>query len=249
MTTVGHQDFQAVRKTRVSEGIIEQIRDLITSGRLRPGDRLPAERDLAKILGVGRSTVREAIRSLESLGILEARAGEGTFLSAAPTMGRDIISARLFESYDSQHKLFEVRQVIEPDLAALAARRATPDQIARMRKALDEQEQQIKSGASGIAADTEFHSLLAEATGNEILIKIMDSLMGLLKETREASLQHGERPTHSLRQHRAVFRAIEARDAAQAQRKMTEHVRGMEQLVFDVGTTAVPAPVPPGVAQ
>jgi GntR family transcriptional repressor for pyruvate dehydrogenase complex len=244
--TVPHKDFQAVRKTRVSEGIIEQIRDLITSGRLRPGDRLPAERDLAKILDVGRSTVREAIRALESLGILETRAGEGTFLAAAPSTGRDILSARVFESWDSQRKLFEVRQVIEPDLAALASRRATPDQIGRMREALQEQERLIHRGDIGFKADSTFHFLVAEAAGNEVLLKIMESLMDLLRETREASLQQGDRPGQSLKQHRAILRAIEARDASQAQRRMTEHIKSMEQRVFDLRTQS---PSPAGADQ
>lgn len=245
MPTVSQQDFQVVRKTRVSEGIIQQIRDLITSGRLNRGDRLPAERDLAKILGVGRSTVREAIRALESLGVLETRAGEGTFLSASPESGRDLLTARLFETWDNQRKLFEVRQVIEPDLAAFAARRATTEQIARMRQALDEQERLIQQGDIGMKADTEFHFLLAEAADNDVLFKLMHGLMDLMRETREASLQQGNRPLHSLRQHRAILRSIEARDAAQAQRKMTEHIREMEQMVFDLRTRGDAPPAAP----
>jgi len=239
--TVRHRDFQAVRKTRVSEGIIDQIRDLITSGRLLPGDRLPAERDLARILGVGRSTVREAIRALESLSVLETRAGEGTFLSSVPARGSDILTARLFESWQSQRKLFEVRQVIEPDLAALAARRATAEHLAGMRKALQEQEQLVARGESGIEADTTFHYLVAEAAGNEVLLKIMDNLMGLLRETRETSLQQGGRPAQSLKQHRAILGAIEARDAEAAQRRMERHIRQMEERVFNLQTAPPPA--------
>src|SRR5574342_330648 len=82
--SVSRKVFRAVRKTRVSEGIVEQVRDLITSGRLKPGDRLPAERELALTLSVSRSAVREAIRAMESLGIVEARAGEGTFVAVPP---------------------------------------------------------------------------------------------------------------------------------------------------------------------
>ena len=224
-----------VRKTRVSEEIIDQIRDLITSGRLRPGDRLPAERDLAKILGVGRSTVREAIRALESLSVLETRAGEGTFLRAGPNpKGPDLLTATLLQSWDNRHKLFEVRFVIEPDLAAFAARRATSEQIARMRDALQDQEHLIKSGDIAIKPDTAFHFVVAEAAGNPILLRIMDNLMDLLRETREASLQRGGRPLQSLKQHRAILRAIENRDAKLAFRRMEEHVRGMEEMVFSM---------------
>jgi GntR family transcriptional repressor for pyruvate dehydrogenase complex len=212
--SVSQKEFRVVRKTRVSEEIISQVRDLITSGRLKIGDRLPAERELAKTLQVGRSTVREAIRALESVGILQARPGEGTFLVS------------------NQRKLFEVRMVIEPDLAALAARRASIEQIVKMREALQEQDASVKDGQTGMKADTAFHFLLAEAAGNDILFRIMDSLMDLLRETREASLHTGGRPANSLKEHKAILRAIEARDPQAAERRMREHIADMEKLVF-----------------
>lgn len=233
MESVSRKEFRVVRKTRVSEEIIGQVRDLITSGRLKVGDRLPAERELAKILQVGRSTVREAIRALESLGILQARPGEGTFLVSNPSETKtDPITASAFKTWENQHKLFEVRMVIEPDLAALAARRASPEQIAKMREILREQETSVKRGDIGMKADTAFHFLLAEATGNEILLRIMDSLMHLLHETREASLHVSGRSAISLKQHKMIVRAIEARDPTAAERRMREHIAGMEKLVF-----------------
>ena len=250
MEAVGRKAFQVVRKIRVSEEIIGQVRDLITSGRLKVGDRLPAERELAKTLDVGRSTVREAIRALESLGILQARPGEGTFLVANPADQRpDPFAANLFNSWDNQHKLFEVRMVIEPDLAALAARRATADHIQRMREILNDQEQLVRQGDNGIKADTTFHFLLAEASGNDILLRIMDGLMDRLQETREASLNTGGRPLRSLKQHRAILRAVEARDPETAELRMREHITEMEGLAFATkewrSGTADPASPPP----
>ena len=233
MESVSRKDFQAIRKTRVSEEIIGQVRDLITSGRLKIGDRLPAERELATILHVGRSTVREAIRALESLGILQARPGEGTFLVSNPDEQKpDPITANAFRSWENQRKLFEVRMVIEPDIAALAARRAAFEQIVKMRDILQEQEASVKQGEIDMKADTAFHFLLAESAGNEILLHIMDSLMSLLHETREASLRTAGRSVTSLKQHKAIVRAIEARDPAAAERRMREHITGMEKLVF-----------------
>jgi GntR family transcriptional repressor for pyruvate dehydrogenase complex len=231
--SVSRKAFRVVRKTRVSEEIIGQIRDLITSGRLKIGDRLPAERELAETLQVGRSTVREAIRAMESLGVLEARPGEGTFLVSNPAEHQsDAITANAFRSWDNQRKLFEVRMVIEPDLAALAARRASFEQIMKMRDILQEQEAQLKQGDSGIKADTAFHFALAEAAGNDVLVRIMESLMDLLVETREASLQPTGRTMRSMRQHRAILRAIESRDPLAAEKRMREHITEMEQLVF-----------------
>jgi len=228
------KDFRAVRKSRISEEIIEQVRDLITSGRLKPGDRLPAERELAQILKVGRSTVREAIRAMESLGLLRVRAGEGTFLVAATPDDSEVgsVPEALLRSWDGQHKLFEVRRVIEPDLAAFAARRATPEQIVTMRAVLGDQEEEIRQGGNGMKADTAFHYLLANAAGNEVLVRIMDSLMDRLQETRAHSLRAEGRPAQSLKQHRAILTAIESRDAKAAEKRMLAHLRGMENLAF-----------------
>jgi len=233
MDAASPKDFRAVRKSRISEEIIEQVRDLITSGRLKPGDRLPAERELARLLSVGRSTVREAIRAMESLGLVRVRAGEGTFLVAA-TAGSEVgsVPEALLRSWDGQHMLFEVRRVIEPDLAAFAARRATPEQIATMRGVLGDQEREIRQGGDGMKADTVFHYLLANAAANEVLVRILDSLMDRLQETRAHSLRTPGRPAQSLKQHRAILAAVEARDAKGAEKRMLAHLRNMEDLAF-----------------
>ena len=231
--SVSRKAFRAIHKTRLSEDIIEQVRDLIASGRLKPGDRLPAERELAQTFSVSRSAVREAIRAMESLGILEARPGEGTFVRVrAESPERDPISAALYQAWSTQRKLFEVRQVIEPDLAALAARRATAEHIEKLRTILKEQEIGLRHGESGSKQDAMFHYVTAEATGNEVLVQIMDSLMDLLSKTREASLQHDERRTQSLKQHQAILNAIEARKPLVAERRMREHIHAIERLVF-----------------
>jgi GntR family transcriptional repressor for pyruvate dehydrogenase complex len=236
ISSVNRKAFRVVRKTRASEEIIEQVRELIISGGLKPGDRLPAERELAQTLGVGRSTVREAIRSMESLGMVQTRPGEGTFLGDG--MGNQAhgpFAASLFQFWHGQRKLFEVRRVIEPDLAAFAGLRATPEQISRMREALDRQEAAIATGGNGFGADTEFHFRLAEAAGNEVLLQIMNSLMDMLRETREASLMSGDRASRSLRNHRAILRAIERGDPEGAEQRMYEHLEEMEQFVFSSG--------------
>jgi len=230
---IDREAFHAVRKTRVSQGVIEQVRDLITSGQLRSGDRLPAERELAQALSVSRSAVREAIRAMEFLGLVESRAGEGTFVATAMgNLERDPITASLFEEWSTQRKMFEVRRVIEPDLAALAARRATAGRLEKLRAILSEQEGEVQRGQTGMKQDTMFHYMIAEATGNEILVRIVDNLMDLLSKTREASLQHDERPARSLKQHRAILRAIEARNPRATERQMRDHIRDIEELVF-----------------
>lgn len=233
MQTETTKTFRVIRKSRVSEDIIEQVRDLIASGRLKPGDRLPAERELAQTLSVGRSAVREAIRAMESLGLVEARAGEGTFVAAFPgSRGRDPLTAAFFQEWSTQLKLFEVRRVIEPDLAALAARRATVEQIEKLRATLDEQKAQVERGGTGGQQDATFHFLIAESTGNEVLVRIVDSLMDLLSKTREANLQNDERRTLSLKQHGAILRAIEARDPRAAEEAMWDHIHDVEEMIL-----------------
>lgn len=232
-SAVSRKEFRTVHKTRVSEDIIEQIRDLITSGRLNPGDRLPAERELAETFSVSRSAVREAIRALETLGVLDARSGEGTFVvSHLGKRANDPISLSLFQAWSMQRKLFEVRLVIEPDLAALAARRATSEQIEKMRAILEVQAEKVRRGEPHVEEDAAFHYLMAEATGNEVLLRIVDNLMDLLTKTREASLQHPERPARSLKQHWAILEAIAHRRPAAAERHMRDHIKEIEELVF-----------------
>jgi GntR family transcriptional repressor for pyruvate dehydrogenase complex len=242
--------FRSVRKTRVSEEIIEQVRDLIVSGRLRAGDRLPPEREFARTLRVGRSALREAIRAMESLGIVTTRPGQGSFVAhPATSQGHNPLTASLYEAWSTQRKLFEVRRLLEPGLAALAARRASGEQIEKLRTALRGQEAEIRGGGTGMKEDTTFHFLIAEATGNEVLLRIVDNLMDLLRKTREESLQHRDRPAGSLTQHQAILKAIEARDSKAAERSMLEHVRAIERLVFSVkdrpGPPAMPSPASP----
>lgn len=250
VSAVSRKEFRIVQKTRVSQDIIDQIRDLITSGRLKPGDRLPAERELAQTLSVSRSAVREAIRALESLGIVVARAGEGTFVVTPPEgQGRDPITANLFQTWNTQRNLFEVRRVLEPGLAALAARRATPEQIEKLRAILDDQKGKVQAHESYMREDTAFHYLVAEATGNEILLRVADSLMELLGETRDTSWKIADRPVRSLKQHQAILNAIEARNPLVAERRMREHISAIERLVFSsepqpAEERAITAPTP-----
>ena len=251
MKRIDREAFHAVRKTRVSQGVIEQVRDLITSGQLRSGDRLPAERELAQALSVSRSAVREAIRAMESLGLVEVRAGEGTFVAAPGGPTRNPISARLFQAWSEQRKLFEIRRLIEPGLAALAARRATREQIEDMAAVLKEQQAEVRRGGTGIKENSEFHALIVEAAGNEVLVRIMGDLRDLLKKTREATWRQGDpsvRSLRSLKHHRHILRAIERRDPALAERRMRDHIREVEELVFADrdGSASELAPSRPG---
>ena len=225
--------FQAVRRTKASREIVAQIREMVAGGHLKAGDRLPPERELSQLFGVGRSTLREAVRVLESLGHVEVRAGEGTFLAegdAAITQGN--LPTELFSKWSTQLNLFELRTVLEPGLAGLAARRATSDNLTKMHEVLVAQAAQVRQGESGTDEDATFHELIAEATRNPALVHLMKHLAKSLRETRDPSLQRDGRPARSLRENRAILAAIEARNPTLAARRMQAHIRSLERVLF-----------------
>lgn len=246
MESIDRATFRVAHKTRFSTEIVDQIRDLISSGRIQPGDQLPSERELAQSFHVGRSTVREAIRTMESLGFVSVRAGEGTYLaglSSSAKPGPDPIAATLFKEWSTQLTVFEVRAVLEPSLASLAARRATPAQIEGMQSVLAEQEAAFRRGETGLRQGIVFHACIVEATGNEILIRLMGGLMELLKHTREVSSSQSGRQGRSLKQHQAILQAIAGQNPRLAERRMREHIRAIEQLVFCAQPVDLKTPV------
>jgi GntR family transcriptional repressor for pyruvate dehydrogenase complex len=228
------QGFRAVNKTRASEEVVQQIRELIAAGRIGPGDRFPSERDLCRILTIGRSTLREAIRALEALGLIRVVPGQGTFLVELPgTVGGEGPGAdSRLKAWDRQREMFEVREVLEPGLAALAARRATEEHLARIRAALVAQEAEVKQGGPGMAPNTAFHAAVAEAADNSILLQMVRSFLDLLRESRQSAWQNPERPARSLEQHREILAAIESRNPRLAERIMREHVQGARRFVL-----------------
>jgi len=216
------ESFHPVRAVRVSEKIVDQVRQLMAAGVLKAGDRLPAERELARLLGVGRTSIREALRVMESLGMLESRSGAGTYLAPSQAV-RLLITAGPFTASDRQRLVLEARLILEPELAALAARRATPGQIARLREVLGEQEADVAQGGGGLTANLQFHTALSEAAGNPVLQVLRQSLHDVLWESRERLVSR--KAAESLAQHRRILRAVEAGDAAAARRAMLEHIQ------------------------
>ena len=228
--------FRSVRKTRASREIVAQIRDMIAGGHLKAGDHLPPERVLAQNLGVGRSTLREAIRVIESLGLLEVCPGEGTFLATpATSQGIDYLPADFLSKWTTRLTAFELRAVVEPGLASLAARRAAPEHVAKMRAVLAAQAATVERGESGMDEDAAFHALIAKATGNVALVQLTETLTQRLQETRDASLQRNGRPARSLSENRGILAAIEARNPALAMRRMQAHIRNLERVLFATG--------------
>ena len=225
--------FTAVRKTRVFEGIAQQIQRLIVDGTLKPGDRLPPERELAERFGVARSSVRDAIRTLEFVGLVVPRHGEGTVVAdVSPEAVVTPIASVLLRKRELIGELLDVRKMIEPPLAARAAVRATEEDVARLEDVLRRQREKMLRGESTVEEDTEFHYLVAFAAKNSVVRSVLDVLMGLLRETRALSLQTRGRPQRSLAGHRRVLEAIKRHDPEAAERAVREHVEEIEAIVL-----------------
>lgn len=226
-------DIGPVKSTRVYQEIVRQIKALIAAGRLRSGDQLPPERDLAEKFLVSRTSVREALRALESLGLVEIRPGEGTFVregsveSLIEPLALVIVSQR-----EAIGELFEARVLLEPAIAGLAARRGTPDEIEEMRRVLEEQAREIAAGRTGLLQDAQFHAAIAAATHNRAITRMVSAIVDLLSQSREESLGVPGRPTRSHEDHRGVLEAIARRDPVSAAERMREHLLAVGALVL-----------------
>ena len=225
--------FKPVKKTRVYEEIVVKIKDMLENGRLKSGDQLPGERELSEVFQVSRSSVREALRTLETQGYLESRQGDGTYIASKPVESLvNPLASVIFSEKDSQMELFEMRRLIEPQLAYLAAERATQEEIAMMEQALVLQEEAVARGETGTDVDRSFHYIMAKATKNKVLLRLTDSMRDLLAESRDKYLQVEGRPDKSISRHRQVLDAIKARDGELAAQVMLEHVVDIEECLF-----------------
>jgi len=225
--------FKPVKRTRVYEEIVVKIKDMFDKGRLKSGDQLPGERELSEVFQVSRSSVREALRTLESQGFLESRQGDGTYIASKPVESLvSPLASVIFSEKDSQMELFEMRRMIEPQIAYLAAERATQEEIAMMEQALVLQEEAIARGETGTDVDKSFHYIMAKATRNKVLLRLTDSMRDLLAESRDKYLQVEGRPVKSISRHRQVLDAIKARDGELAAQVMLEHMQDIEECLF-----------------
>jgi GntR family transcriptional repressor for pyruvate dehydrogenase complex len=225
--------FETVRKVRRYEQVAEQIRNLISGGQLKPGDLLPPERELAVKLGVGRSSIRDAVRTLEVMGILDPRQGHGTVVRDLSTEALVVpLASILTRKREMVSELLEVRRMLEPALAARAAKNATAQEIVEMGRILDRHEAKLRRGEQAVDEDSEFHYALALAARNSVVLRVLDVLMDLLRESRSRSLQVKGRPKRSFEGHRRILRAIQKRDAKAAESAVRKHLEEIEEIVL-----------------
>lgn len=220
--------FSRVSVGRISEIIVEQIRLLMRQGQLKPGDRLPPERDLCERFGVSRVTVREALRMLESAGLVEIRVGArgGAFVTA-PSSNRvgeglaDLLTLSVISAAD----VTEVRMVLEVGIVPLVCERATEDDLAKLDKICERSEVALRDGVYTMDMSLEFHTAVAQATHNPALEMLVESFRGpilmSLEEAREVAPEMGGLGT---KEHERFVEAVRSRDADAAARIMREHL-------------------------
>ncbi len=224
--------FETVRKVRRYEQVADQIRKLVSDGTLKPGDLLPPERELAAKLGVGRSSIRDAVRTLEVMGILEPRQGHGTVVRDLSTDALVVpLASVLTRKREMVQELLDVRRMIEPGLAARAAKNATDEEIAHMTAILARHEAKLRRGEQAVNEDDEFHYAIALAARNSVVLQVIDVLMDLLRESRSRSLQVPGRPKRSFDGHRRILRAIRRHDAEAAENAVRKHLTEIEEIV------------------
>lgn len=226
------QLIEPIRKTRVHEEIADRIRQLILDGTYPPERALPSERVLAGRLGVSRGSVRDALRTLEVLGLLEPRHGQGTFPRelSVERLVTPLASVLVYRR-DLQDELMDVRRMFEPAVARVAATRVTDDDVAELERVVDQQRRKISTGRSAIGEDTAFHAAMARATHNRVAVRLMATLNDLLMESRKLTLNQRGRPERSLRGHEAIVAAMRRRDPAAAERAMHDHIDEIAALL------------------
>ncbi|MEZ3159562.1 FadR/GntR family transcriptional regulator [Microbacterium sp. BWT-B31] len=215
----------------VTDEAILRIKQMITSGQLGPGDRLPPEKELSERLGLSRNSLREAVKALEVIGVLDVRRGDGTYVtSLEPALLLEAMSFVVDLHTDkSVLEIFGVRMILEPAAAALAAANLTDAQAAELERLLDE-----THGASGIedlvSHDLEFHQAMVEASGNEYLSRLVETMSSATIRARiwRGITQQGA-TERTIAEHRAILDALKRHDAALAQALTLTHIAGVEE--------------------
>jgi GntR family transcriptional repressor for pyruvate dehydrogenase complex len=218
-----------IERRKTYELVAERLTDEISSRVLQPGDLLPPERELVASFGVGRSSVREALRMLESRGLIESN-GAGTFRVAGLSNPLDHSLTFLLEAEEMDvAELFEVRRILEGECAALAAARRKREHLDRMSDSVGEMAEGLSSEQSFIDADLRFHMTVAEASGNRVARYLMQAIRGLLTRALASVYHVPGSPNRAIEMHQLILEAIRDRRPDVARARMHEHVESVER--------------------
>ncbi len=221
--------FNSVKRTKISEEIANQIKRLITDGKLKPGDRLPPERELIKQLGVSRPSLREALNSLVTIGLLEVRQAKRTFVkSVTSKLIEDPISLLIKADEQKVFDLIEVRKAIETWAAYHAAQKASQEDIEKLDALLKEMKKAFEEGRSWEKEDADFHLAIAQSTHNTIQVHIMSSIYDLLRQSMAKIFIKREQVKKLIDHHHQIFLAIKNRAPEKARQKTLDHLNYVE---------------------
>ncbi|MDR3409937.1 MAG: FCD domain-containing protein [Formivibrio sp.] len=222
--------------TRVTAKLIGRIKTMIATGIISPGSKFPPERELAKEFAVNRASVRQALKVLEIMGVLSQHVGDGTYLSeSAETILNEPLDFLVLLDDLSQHELFETRLMMEPELTARAAERATAEDMSALRNAIFSMERS-RTTRERLNADLAFHEAIFRASGNRICYLLFKGihrtlLMSMAKLSNRVSVDQ------PLMFHRRIYAAIRERDAEEARRAMLEHITDARSLLVQPNTS------------
>lgn len=220
--------FNPVKNTKVYEQVIYQIKDMINKGVLKKGDKLPSERDMVESLQVSRTSVREALRSLEIIGLIECKQGEGNFIKSSFENSLIEPLSIMFLLQDSNSKeILELRKMIEKETAALAAERITEEELKEL-ELLIVKFGELVEGEEMVKVDREFHYKIAQASKNFLILSVFNAISSLMesfiKDARKNILAREENKGILYKQHESIYKALLNRDPDQAMQAMMEHL-------------------------
>ncbi|MBW1715064.1 MAG: FadR family transcriptional regulator [Deltaproteobacteria bacterium] len=226
--------FTPIQPKKISDEIVTQIKNLIFSGILGPGEKLPSERELAKLLNVSRVSLREALNTLQSMGLVEVQQGNRTFVRPITTRSiHDPLVAYTKSSPSNFLKVFEIRKYLEVGCAHLAATNATDLEIKQLEQSVDEMEEDFANNRLGASADLRFHTIISEATHNWAYAHLMNTIYDLLQEELRIAwgsiFKKKDRRQKLLEQHHAILEAIKSRDPEKAAKEAFVHLTFAEE--------------------
>lgn len=215
-----------IEKTKAYEAAVEQIKAHIESGEWPPGMQLPSERELAEQLNISRPSVREALRVLEVMDLIEIRLGQGSFVKKRTNQSQQIQLLQSMLQEDAYVvALLEVRELLEPQIAFLVAQSATEEDIRNLETILDRMDRVVADGGTGVDENIEFHLALTKVVGNPVLSQVHQMLLELSRDPVERFFRVPGRMVKSLQGHRKVLEAIKQRNSQGAYQSMLEHLR------------------------
>lgn len=224
-----------ISRTKLTASVFEQLLSYVVRGTWKAGDRIPPERDLCQQLGIARTSLREALKAMELVGMLDSRVGDGTFVCPrSEFLSRPLLWAFTGSDHDELQEIMEARTIIEENLAGLASERGTDEQIKQIGSAVQMMRDSIARGDSILEADMAFHIAVSTAAQNGVLLNAVQLLRNLMRQWIHYKLLIPDIPDVVLKRHIAIYKAIAARKPAAARTAMRVHLEETMTLVTHV---------------